>query len=203
MAGNSVNDRATARIMTRFNRLLVKVSAFKADTVNYGNYPGSPMMVIQLPPGQTADAFQIQDSSGNVLYKLDATGRGAVAPKQTTIVDGSATPLADIACVASAMVGGVIHYLVRATDGTDYQALAGMVTYSCVNKAATITGTITELATTQAKTVSSGTLTLSWTIVAGTNKMTIKLTPTGSLTETAPYDVTFTITPFIGAATIL
>jgi len=199
----ALNNRSFARLATRFNRLLVKVSAFKGDTADYGNYAASPMMVIQLPLGQTADALQVQDSTGAVLYSIGANGRPAPFPKQTTIVDGSATSLADIAVPASAMVGGIIHYLVRATDGTDFQALAGMVTYSCVNKAATITGTITEVAGNQAKTVSSGTLTLAWTIVAGTNKMTIKLQPTGSLTETTPYDVTFTITPLLGAATIL
>lgn len=191
----ALNNRAFGRTSTRFNRLLVKLRKTQADTANFGDYTGSPMMAIQLPPGQTADTLQILDSSGNLLYGMTSQTK--------TIVDGSATPLADIAVPASAMVGGVIHYLVRATDGTDFQALAGMVTYSCVNKAATITGTITELSTTQAKTVSSGTLTLAWTIVAGTNKMTVKLTPTGSLTETAPYDVTYTIHPIFGDATLV
>ncbi len=153
--------------------------------------------------GQTADLIQVLDSTGAILWKIGADGRAVFNGVQKTIVDSSATSLVDIAVPASAMVGGVIHYLVRASDGTDFQALSGMVTYSSVNKAATITGTVTELATNQAKTVSSGTLTLAWTIVAGTNKMTIKLQPTGSLTETTPYDVTFTISPLVGAVTIL
>jgi len=199
----ATNNRSFSRIATRFNRLFVKLSAFKADTSNYGDYVGSPMAVIQLPPNQTGDALQVQDYTGAILYKIGPDGRSTLNATSKTIVDASATSLVDVAVAASAMAGGVIHYVVRATDGTDYQALTGIVTYSCVNKAATITGTITEVAGNQAKTVSSGTLTLAWTIVAGTNKMTIKLQPTGSLTETAPYDVTFSIQPILGAVTIL
>lgn len=204
MAGNTnTMARQFSRNATRFGRLFVKLRPGKGDTADFGDYAGSPMQIIQLPPGQTADAFQILDSTGAVLYKIGSDGRPVLNATSKTIVDGSATSLADIAVVASAMVGGVIHYTVRASDGTDFQALTGIVTYSCVNKAATITGTITEVAGNQAKTVSSGTLTLAWTIVAGTNKMTIKLQPTGSLTETTPYDVTYSIQPILGAVTIL
>jgi hypothetical protein len=204
MAGNlNTAPRLFARTATKFSRLLVKLRNTKSDAADYGDYAGTPMAVIQLPPGQTADALQVQDYTGAVLYSIGANGRAVFTTPQKTIVDGAATALADIAVPASAFAGGIIHYLVRATDGTDFQALAGIVTYSCVNKAATITGTITEVAGNQAKIVSAGTLTLAWTIVAGTNKMTIKLQPTGSLTETAPYDVSFTITPLVGAATIL
>jgi len=189
-------------LATRFNRLFVKLSAFKQDSPDQGSYLGLPMAVIQLPPSQTADALQVQDSNGNVLWRVGPDGRTSLNAPQKTIVDGSATSLADVAVPASAMVGGVIHYTVRASDGTDFQALTGMVTYSGVNKAATITGTITEVAGNQAKTVSTGTLTLAWTIVAGANKLTIKLQPTGSLTETT-YDVTFSIQPILGAVTVL
>lgn len=191
----ALNSRAFGRTATRFNRLLLKLRKTQADTANFGDYPGEPMMIVQLPPGQNADALQVLDSSGNLLYGMSMQTK--------TIVDGSATPLADIACPASAIIGGVIHYLVRATDGTDFQGLAGMVTYSAVNKAGTLTLTITEVTGNQAKAVSSGTLTLSWTFVSGTNKGTIKLTPTGSLTETSPYDVTYTIHPIFGDVTLL
>lgn len=204
MAGNlNTMARQFSRNATRFSRLLVKLTPHKADSSGQGDYLGSPMQVIQLPPGQTGNALEVQDSSGNVLYQIGPDGRGALSATSKTIVDGSATSLIDVACAASAMIGGVIHYVVRASDGADFQALTGIVTYSGVNKAATITGTITEVAANQAKTVSTGTLTLAWTIVAGTNKLTIKLQPTGSLTETTPYDVTFTITRILGAVTIL
>lgn len=122
------------------------------------------------------------------------------APK--TIVDGSATSLFDVACAAGAMSGGAIHFLVRASDGTDHQALSGIATYGCVNKAGTLTLTVTYVTGNEAKAVSSGTLTLAWTFVTGASKGTIKLQPTGSLTETT-YTVEYTVFPIRGAVTIL
>lgn len=119
-----------------------------------------------------------------------------------TIVDGSATALCDIACAAGAMSGGFIDFLVRASDGTDHQALAGRAAYACVNKAGTHTGTITYTTAPEAKAVSSGTLTLSFTIVTGTDKMTAKVQPTGSLTETT-YTIEYNVQPIRGAVTIV
>jgi len=187
----------TNKESTRFTSLRIQATRTDANTI------AKVPLTIKAVAGQTANLLELQDSTGAVLYRIDSTGRGAINATSKTIIDSAATSLADVACAASAMVGGNLHYVVRASDGTDFQALSGMVTYSGVNKAATITGTITELATNQAKTVSAGTLTLAWTIVAGANKLTIKVQPTGSLTETTPYDITFTISPIVGAVTVL
>lgn len=136
----------------------------------------------------------INDSNGltRVVYN----------PTAKTIVDGSATSLVDVACASGATCGGYLSYNVLASDGTDFQSLSGLVTYAAVNKAGTLTLTITEVSANQAKAVSSGTLTLAWTFVTGSSKGTIKLTPTGSLTETT-YTVVYTIEPLRGAVTIL
>lgn len=120
-----------------------------------------------------------------------------------TIADGAATALFDVAVTAGAMSGGVIAFLVRASDGTDNQAIAGYASYACQNKAATITGTITYATANEAKIVSAGTLTLAFTIVAGTNKMTVKVQPTGSLTETTPYTIEYNVQPIRGAVTVV
>ena len=119
-----------------------------------------------------------------------------------TIVDGSATSLFDVACAASEMVGGFIDFLVRASDGTDFQALAGRAAYSAVNKAGTHTTTITYTTAPEATAVSAGTLTLAFTLVTGTNKVTAKVQPTGSLTETT-YTIEYNVQPIRGAVTIL
>jgi hypothetical protein len=119
-----------------------------------------------------------------------------------TIVDGAATSLADVACASGAMSGGFIDFLVRASDGTDHQALAGRAAYAAVNKAGTHTGTITYTTAPEAKAVSAGTLTLAFTIVTGANKMTIKVQPTGSLTETT-YTIEYNVQPIRGAVTIV
>lgn len=119
-----------------------------------------------------------------------------------TIVDGSATSLFTALLPANGRIGGAFFYTIEASDGTDYQAMTGMVTYAGVSKATVQTLTITSAAANDAKAVSSGTLTVSFTIVAGTGLATIKLTPTGSLTETL-YTVTLTVMPTVGVVTML
>jgi hypothetical protein len=143
------------------------------------------------------------------LIKADAAdtvqmagGRMVANSVAKTISDGAATALFDVACPSGSRCGGSLFYTVEVFDGTDHQALTGMVTYSAVNKAATLTLTITEVAGNQAKAVSAGTLTLAWTFVTGTGKGTVKLQPTGSLTETL-FTVTYTVFPNVGAITIL
>lgn len=110
---------------------------------------------------------------------------------QVTITDASATTLFSVPLAASAGSGGVLSYEVFASDSTDFQVMAGLVAFGAVNKAATITTNISEIGT-PAKAVSSGTLTLAWTMTDDTNQYSVKLQPTGSLTETTYY-VRFTI----------
>src|SRR5690349_18582066 len=92
-------------------------------------------------------AVPVTDTQGVLQVKSNsslAPNVGAIfngIPK--TIVDGSATPLFDVSIPDNMMVGGIIFYNVRATDGTDYQSMAGMVSYSAVSKAGTITLVIT------------------------------------------------------------
>lgn len=160
----------------------------------FGNTPGNPAPTSGFSPSQMTLPWPLVDTNGVNKLVLNPTAK--------TIVDGSATSLFDVACAASALVSGVIFYQVQASDGTDFQSLTGMVTYAAVNKAGTLTLTITEATGNQAKAVSAGTLTLSWTFVTGASKGTVKLTPTGSLTETL-YTVSYTVLPVSGTITIL
>jgi hypothetical protein len=140
-------------------------------------------------------------------FTLDSTVAGAqealtqACLDAVTITNASATSIFDVLIASGSMIGGGFVYQVHVSDGTDYQSLSGLVTYSAVNKAGTITGTITEATGNQAKTVSAGTLTLAWTIVAGTNKVTIKLQPTTSLTATTPFNVRVSLLPISGLVT--
>jgi hypothetical protein len=196
----ALNNRSFARIATRFQRVLLKLSAFPGGQTGW---PNSPMLVIQAPPGQTVDLVQIQDPTGAVLYSIGANGRPVLNAPQRPLTLGVANALADIAVPASAMVGGCIHYVVGITDNTEFQSLAGIVTYSAVNKAGTVTGTITEVAANQAKTVTgASTLTLAWTVTAGAGKITLKVQPTTSLTAMS-LNLAYTLTPIVGAATAL
>lgn len=192
---------------TRLPKLLLK--ALRGDANGVANTP----LTVQAVSGQTANVAEFQNSAGTVITSIgsdgalaakDANGlqRVILNPTAKTIVDGAATSLADVACAAGAYCAGILFYTVFATDGTDHQVMAGMVSYSAVNKAGTHTLTITNATANDAKAVSSGTLTLAWTFVTGTNKGTIKLQPTGSLTETT-YTVEYTVLPLKGAVTIL
>lgn len=119
-----------------------------------------------------------------------------------TIVDGSATSLFEVAIAAAGYAAGTVHFAVFDSDATDHQVISGILTYSGVNKAGTLTKTATYVAANEAKSVSSGTLTLSFTTTDDTNKMTVKLQPTGSLTETI-YTIFYTVFPLVGTVVIL
>lgn len=137
----------------------------------------------------------VQDTAGTVRCTHNATAK--------TIVDGAATSLFSVALTAGQMIGGVMHFLVRASDGTDHQVIAGIATYSAENKAGTIVGVMTYDSANEAKSVSAGTLTLAFTDTDDTNVATFKLQPTGSLTETTPYTIEYTVFPIRGVVTIL
>jgi hypothetical protein len=176
------------------NESLLAMNAAETGTVALIKANASDLP--ELPTGTVLNApavAQINSAAG--------VNRAIFNPTAKTIVDGSATSLFDVACAAGAMIGGGFTFLVEASDGTDHQTIAGTVVYSAVNKAGTHTCTITQQ-TGEAKAVSSGTLTLAFTHVTGTNKTTVKLQPTGSLTETV-YRITYTLFPISGAVTIL
>jgi hypothetical protein len=140
----------------------------------------------------------------NTVGDTSGTVRLIPNPTAKTIVDGSATALFSVAVPALSGIGGVGHFLVRASDGTEFQADAGLFTYSAEAKTTTVVGTITYVAANEAKAVSSGTLTLAFTAdVSVNNVVTYKVQPTGSLTETAPYTIEYTLFPIRGVVTIL
>jgi hypothetical protein len=108
-----------------------------------------------------------------------------IIPSEVAISDGVAKSLFEIALPSGGIAGGSIEYSIQATDGTDHQALTGYVTFAAINKGGAYTTQITEVAGNQAKAVSAGTITAAWTILNGTNKVTIQVTGDTSLTPTA------------------
>lgn len=136
---------------------------------------------------------KIQDSAG--------VGR-VVLSSAKTIVDGAATTLFTVPIAAGASVGGTVSFHAFASDGTDHQAIQGILNYASVNKAGTLTNTITYVTANEAKAVSAGTITLSFTAAEDTaDVLSIKVQPTGSLTETS-YNITFTVLPAKGEVTL-
>jgi hypothetical protein len=192
-----VRDTDDSTVLAKVSASGVVTSAAGTSAGNVVTIDGSQTLTsktLTSPTLTTPAVAVINDTGGVNRVVLNATAK--------TIVDGSATSLADVACASGAACAGLLFYHVFASDGTDHQAMAGMVSYSAVNKGGTLTLTITNATANDAKAVSSGTLTLAWTFVTGTSKGTIKLQPTGSLTETT-YTVSYTVFPIVGAVTIL
>jgi len=124
----------------------------------------------------------VDGTSGAVGISVN-TKTASLFQANKNLSDG-AISLFEVALTAGSMTGGTITWTIVATDGTDVQSLSGLTTYSSVNKAGAYTDTITTNASNTSSALSSGTLTAAFSVVDGTNKITVKVTPAGSLTET-------------------
>lgn len=173
---------------------------------------GSTGNGLQLRPGDaTATNPEIRAVGDDATVSLVASVKVASAVQQRffanaaakTIVDGAATALFNVGVAALGMVGGFVDFMVRATDDTDMQVICGRVVYSAVNKAGTITATVTYTTAPEAKAVSAGTLTLSFTAAENpADTLEVRVQPTGSLTETT-YTIEYNVQPIRGTVTIL
>lgn len=146
---------------------------------------------------QAQAAISSNAAFGKLL--LRTTGPGAATSPVERLALGlvktltdAATNLFEVTLNAGEMAGGAINWTIIASNGTDHQAYSGITTYAVVNKAGAYTSQITHDAANDAKAVSSGTLTAAWSVLNGTNKVTIRVTPTGSLTETT-YQIIYSI----------
>jgi hypothetical protein len=135
-------------------------------------------------------------TSGNVILQAAsalATGttaqtlrdRQVIVGKAKALTAANATTFVTIGVASGGFAGGFIDYAIVASDGTDHQCRAGVLPFALVNKADTETGTVgTVGAATEVVAVSSGTLTNTFTIAAGTNAMSLQANAASSLTET-------------------
>lgn len=179
--------------------VLTKISSTGVLSCPAGTSAGN---VATIDGAQTLTSKTLTTPKIAVINDTGAVNRAVFNATAKTIADGAPTGLFEVALANNSWCGGSLFYLVEVGDGTDFQALTGMVTFSGVSKVAAITSAITEAAANQAKSVSAGTLTLAWTVAAGTAKITIQVQPTGSLTETT-YRITYSVFPIKGAVTIL
>lgn len=126
--------------------------------------------------------------------------RRKIVSKRYPLVTTVAKALFDVALPAGSFVSLAVRYGVRCSDGTDHQAISGSVHLAAVNKAGTYTFTAVD--STACLAASTGTLTLAWTKTNGTNKLTINVAGTTSLTPTT-FDVALEIVNHTGAAITL
>lgn len=128
------------------------------------------------------DGGSLQPSgSNNHIYVPRMIMNGCV----TTLVSGAASTIATLTLASNTTAGGLIFYSVEDNDGTTFENSTGVVAYSAVNTAGTITGTTSILGVEAI----SGTLTNSWSVTSGG---LVQLTSTSLLTPTT-FRVTYTI----------
>ncbi len=112
----------------------------------------------------------------------DGANKNVLVGKELSLPDNTVTSVFEVALPAGAMTGGYFTATIIATDGTDLQAHSDHVTYAAVNKAGTMTASITASNGDDAVALSSGTLAITWTINTGTaGKITIEVTANSSL----------------------
>jgi len=106
----------------------------------------------------------------------------AIAAPPKALTNNSAIGVFEVALTAGSSCGGSMAYNIECTNGTDYQVRSGVVVWAAVNKGGVYTSNIGS--TGEQSALSTGTLANTWTIVTGTNKITITLNANSSLTPT-------------------
>ena len=128
---------------------------------------------------QAASAGTASGSSENVPVDR------LVIPSSKTITEDVATDLFSIDVGSGTSCGGTINWETSITNGTDFQILSGMTTYSIANKSGTFSTAITNNTSNDAKVTTSGTLTTTWDINTSGTTATIRITHNSSLTPSA------------------
>jgi hypothetical protein len=102
--------------------------------------------------------------------------------KPVTLTESAATTIATIAVGSSKYVGAKLFVTVNADNATDFQAQSSTLVVNAVNKAGTVTPTITQVDGTTA--ASTGTLTATYTVTTSGNNVIIQCNALSSLTQT-------------------
>jgi hypothetical protein len=107
-----------------------------------------------------------------------------IVPSVKNLTNTGAIGLFDVSLPTLATAGGIVDYTITATDGTNMHSISGRVLYDVVNKGGVYTSQITPTVNTVATSNIGGTNVPVFTIVTGTNKFTVTVTDTDSLTTT-------------------
>lgn len=102
--------------------------------------------------------------------------------KPVTLTESAATTIATIAVGSSKYVGAKLFVTVNAADATDFQAISSTLNVNAVNKAGTVTSTITQVDGTTAP--SAGTLSATYTVTTSGANVIVQCNAVSSLTQT-------------------
>lgn len=119
-------------------------------------------------------------TNGYIRHRRTGTTTDLFSYVKSGLTNSSANSIFTLSLLATEYSGGVIDWLVIATDGTDYQATSGRSSWAAVNKGGVYTTNITDDISSTAP--SAGTLTGVWSIITATNQIRLQFTPTSSLT---------------------
>jgi hypothetical protein len=144
------------------------ISTTTVAILDNGGLTTAPILTMQ-KGGATVSGF---GASGNLYGNLSKT-----------LTESSATGFVEIAVASGNVVSAEIDYEIEANDATDYQVLSGTIRVNGVNKGGTVTASIGEVGS-QVSTLSTGTLTTTNTVTAGTGKFTVNANAVSSLTQT-------------------
>lgn len=139
-------------------------------------------------PGSVKLQTPVLAASGGTVQSL--VDRLYVNSVRKTLTD-ALTNLFEVALPTLKGFSCLVSYEIFATNGTDVQVRHGIVRLASVNKAGAYTSDATVVS--EGVAASAGTLTATFAITGGTDKVTISVTPAGSLTETTYY-ILYTIT---------
>ena len=109
--------------------------------------------------------------------------RSFISSRYVDLTESTATLFANVGVASGKYAGFEIVCTVTANDGTDYQSITSRVLVDALNKAGTVTASVTQVDNTTA--ASSGTLTATYTAVANGNSVDIKCNAVSSLAQTA------------------
>lgn len=157
-------------------------------------FPNGATVTIAGGRGLTATdiASSIHLQTGQTGVASTLLNRMIVNSVAKSLTSTVASGLIRISLASGTMAGGRIKWVIRATDGVDFQSISGLTTFAGVNKAGVITSTATNNATNDALAVSAGTLTTAWSTSAGAGTVDIQVTATTSLTTTT-FDIQYQV----------
>jgi hypothetical protein len=136
-------------------------------------------------PGSVKLQTSVTGSSGSTLQTL--SDRVIINGARKALTDATDADLFEIALPTLKGATVFVRATIFAADGTDVQARTVLLRVTAVNKGGAYTTDASVVSETA--TVSAGTLTGTWSIVNGTNKVTIRLNPDTSLTATTFYTI--------------
>lgn len=140
------------------------------------------------------------DSGGALKIQTAQTGastalvnRAIYNPVTKALTSGVAVTLLQAAVAANSAAGGFVRFTIRATDGTDWQTLTGILTFGAVNKAGAITAPAPTIVT-STPVSPVGTLTVTAAATTGASLINVQLNATSAgLGALTTFDVTYIV----------